>query len=41
VFAALFIAGAMLLATHFTALGIIALAFSVVALLGAILAGRR
>jgi predicted unusual protein kinase regulating ubiquinone biosynthesis (AarF/ABC1/UbiB family) len=41
VFAALFISGAMLLATHFIALGAIALAFSMVTLLGAILAGRR
>jgi predicted unusual protein kinase regulating ubiquinone biosynthesis (AarF/ABC1/UbiB family) len=41
VFAALFIAGAMLLATHFTVPGAVALALSVVALLGVILAGRQ
>jgi predicted unusual protein kinase regulating ubiquinone biosynthesis (AarF/ABC1/UbiB family) len=41
VFAALFIAGTMLLTSHFTALGMVAIALSVVALVGIILAGRR
>ncbi len=41
VFAALFIAGTMLLTSHFTAPGMVAIALSVVALVGIILAGRR
>jgi predicted unusual protein kinase regulating ubiquinone biosynthesis (AarF/ABC1/UbiB family) len=41
VFAALFIAGTMLLTSHFTAPGMVAIALSIVALVGIILAGRR
>ena len=41
VFAALFIAGTMLLTSHFTAPGMVAMALSVVALVGIVLAGRR
>ena len=41
VFAALFIAGTLLLTNHFATLGIASLGLSAVALVGVILAGRR